>query len=38
MPSDNVQIGIGTDGNVVIWNKGVQPQGNIYIDVTYFVD
>ena len=30
MPSDNVQIGIGTDGNVVIWNKGVQPQGNIY--------
>lgn len=38
MPSDNVQIGIGTDGKVVIWNKGVQPQGNIYIDVTYFVD
>ena len=37
MPSDNVQVTIGTDGVVKIWNKGTQAAGNIYIDVMWFV-
>lgn len=38
MPSDNVQIAIGTDGRVTIWNKGTQAAGNIYIDAMWFID
>ena len=37
MPSDNVQVVIGTDGVVKIWNKGTQAEGNIYIDTMWFV-
>ena len=37
MPSDNVQVIIGTDGVAKIWNKGTQAAGNIYIDVMWFV-
>lgn len=37
MPSDNVQIVIGTDGEVKIWNKGTQAAGNIYIDATWII-
>lgn len=37
MPSDNVQISIDTDGNIRIWNKGTQAQGNIYINALWFV-
>lgn len=37
MPSDNVQISIGTDGQIKIWNKGTQAQGNIYIDALWFI-
>ena len=36
MPSDNLQIGINdATGEIKIWNKGVQAQGNIYVFVTY---
>ena len=38
MPSDNVQVAIGTDGKVSIWNKGTQAAGNICIDTMWMID